>query len=131
LNKTTSDIDNLLEKTQQTAVAANDLVASVDRLMARMQSGKSAEPSKPFDINEYVTAIEKVQATVTALHQLVASVDRPDVPLFAGLMSQLNKSAEARVDHIFRRLIQLLLVIGVIGLVLLIVHFKLKQKISG
>jgi len=131
LHKTTYDIEKLLQGTQQTAVVANDLLASVDRLMARLDSGKSAEPSKPFDIQDYITAIEKAQATVTALNQLVSSVDRPNAPLVTGIVAQLNKTAEDRIDHIFRRLIQMFLVIGGIGLVLLTVHFKLKRKISG
>lgn len=129
-HQTTTDVESLLKGTQDTALVANDLLASVDRLMARLDSGKSAEPTKPFDINEYITAIEKAQAVVTALNQLVSSVDRPDAPLVTGMVSQLNKTAEDRIDHIFLRLIQILLVIGVIGLVLMTIHFKLKRRIS-
>ena len=59
LHQTTTDIENLLAGTRATAAVANDLLASVNRLMARLDSGKSAKPSKPFDINEYITAAQE------------------------------------------------------------------------
>jgi len=130
LHETTADVENLLKGTQQTVIAANGLLTSVDRLMTRLDSGKSSEPSKPFDINEYIAAIEKAQAVVTALNQLVSSVDRPDAPLITGVMTQLNKTAEDRIDHIFWRLFQMLLIISAIGLGLMTVYFKLKRRTS-
>ena len=73
----------------------------------------------------------KAQATVISLQNLVSSIDRPDVPLITGIMDQFNKSAEKRIDDIFWRMMQLIFVMGGIGLILLTVHFKLKRKISG
>ena len=131
LRQTTTDIEQLLKGTRQTAIVANDLVVSVDRLMARLEPGESAEPSRPFDIKDYIAAIERAQATVTALNQLVATVDRPDLPLITGLVSQFDKTAKNHIDHIFWRLIQMLLVGGVVGLFLLPVYFRLKHNISG
>jgi methyl-accepting chemotaxis protein len=131
LQQTTAGFENLLAGTRQTAVVANDLVASVDRLMARLEKGESAEPARPFDIQDYITAIEKAQATVTALNQLVVTVDRPDLPLITGLVTQFDRTAKDRIDHIFWRLVQMLLVGGVVGLVLLTVYFRLQRNISG
>jgi len=131
VHRMAADIDTLLKGTQQTVGAANELLMSVDRLMIRLDSGKSTASSKPFDINDYITAIEKAQATVTTLNQLVSMVDRPDAPLITGLMAKINQTAEDRIDHIFLRLMQMLLVIGALGLILLTVHFKIKNRISA
>ncbi|MBC2710302.1 MAG: hypothetical protein HGJ94_04675 [Desulfosarcina sp.] len=130
LEKTTSDIERLLQGTQQTAIAASDLLASLDKFMARFEPDESSDFSKPFDINEYINAIEKVQATVSNLNQLALSIDKASAPLITSIMEQFNESAENRIDHIFWRLIELFSVIGVIVLVVLTVHFMLRRKIS-
>jgi hypothetical protein len=131
LEKTTSDIEKLLQRTQQTAVTANELVVNVDRLVARFESKEPKQPSKPFDIDEYINAIEKIQSTVNDLNQLVLSVDRTSAPLVADIVNQFNKSAENRIDHIFWRLIALFAIIGGIALVILTVYFMLRRKMSG
>lgn len=131
LEKITSDVEQLLQTTQQTVITANELVASVDKLMGRFESEASSEPSKPFDINDYTSAIERVQAILSELNQFTLAVDKASTPIITHIIDQVNQTAEARIDHIFWRLVVLISVLGAIVLVLLIVHFMMRRKIQA
>ena len=130
VHQTTSDIEILLRNTQQTVDSTNELVATVDKLIARFETEEPKQPSRPFDINEYIIAIEKIQATVTNLNQLVVSLEKSSAPLITKIMDEFNKSAENRIDHFFWRLILLFSIIGGIVLVILAVYFMLRRKTS-
>lgn len=131
LQKTTSDIEQLLQGTQQTMKSANDLVGTVDTFMSRFESGESSEPSEPFDIKDYILAIEKVQATVSDLEQLVVSIDKTSTPLISGLMEEINKSTREHIDYVFWRVIQLLFIICGAGIVFFTIYFWQRRKTSG
>jgi len=129
LQKTTAEAERLIQGTQQTALAAQALVTAVDRLAVRFEPKDPTAPSKPFDINDYITAIEKAQATLESLNQLVLSTDQSSsTPLISNILDQFNEAADRRIDHIFWRLIQLLATIGVIAVVVLILFRLTRPK---
>jgi hypothetical protein len=129
LQKTTAEAERLIQGTQQTALAAQALVTAVDRLAVRFEPKDPTAPSKPFDINDYITAIEKAQATLESLNQLVLSTDQSSsTPLISNVLDQFNEAADRRIDHIFWRLIQLLATIGVIAVVVLILFRLTRPK---
>ena len=121
LEKTTADAERLIQGTQQTAVAAQTLVSTVDQLAARFEPKDPAAPFKPFDISDYITAIEKIQATLESLNQMTASAGQSTTPLISTVLDQFNEAADRRIDHIFWRLFQLLVATGVIIIVILVI----------
>lgn len=121
LEKTTADAERLIQGTQQTAVAAQALVSTVDQLAARFEPKDPAEPIKPFDISDYITAIEKIQATLESLNQMTVSAGQNSSPLISTILDQFNDAADRRIDHIFWRLFQLLVATGVIIIVILVI----------
>ena len=121
LQKTTADAERLIQGAQQTAIAAQALVSAVDQLAARFEPKDPTAPSKPFDINDYITAIEKVQATLESLNQMTLSAGQSSTPLITSILDQFNEAADQRIDYIFWRLFQLTVAIGVIIVVILVV----------
>lgn len=114
LQQIMADSDRLIQRVHQTVLASQALVASVDEISARFKSPDSSSSSKPFDINAYTAAIAKIQATVDGLNQLAQNVNQTSTPLVTQLLEQFNKAADERVDHLFKRCLQLLVAVGLI-----------------
>jgi hypothetical protein len=116
---TLKQADITLKSLQQTTVAANDLVASTDALLARFETDESAEP---VTMEDYVKAIETLQAALIEFNKLILTVDQTGMPLISTVLDQFNRSAEERVDHIFWRLLILIVVAGGMGVVIITVY---------
>jgi hypothetical protein len=116
---TLKQADITLKSLQQTMIAANDLVASTDTLLARFETDESAEP---VAVEDYVKAIETIQATLIEFNKLILTVDQTGMPLISTVLDQFNRSAEERVDHIFWRLLILIVVAVGMGVVIIAVY---------
>jgi len=116
---TLKQADITLKSLQQTAVAANDLVASTDTLLARFETDEAAEP---VPMEDYVKVIETLQATLIEFNKLILTVDQTGMPLISTVLDQFNRSAEERVDHIFWRLLILIVAAGGMGVVIIAVY---------
>ena len=123
----TADSDRLIQGVQQTVLASQALVTSVDEISARFKGPDSSSPSRPFDITEYTAAIEKIQATVDGLNQFTQNVNQTSTPLVSKLLERFNKAADERVDHLFKRCFQLLAAICLILVVTLFIVRRGRQ----
>lgn len=117
--------DITLKSLQQTTVAASDLVASTDALLARFETGESAEPVTMAD---YIKAIETLQVVLSDFNQIILTVDQTGMPLISTVLDQFNRSAEERVDHIFWRLLILIVAAGCMGVVIIAVYNLSKRR---
>ena len=103
------------------------LVQSVDQLAARFESEAPQPDAEPFKIEDYLPALEQLNQTLQQATLLVGQVDKTSAPLVEQLVSEINLAAEKRVDHVFWRMVWLLILIGCITLVLIVVHHQLKK----
>ncbi|MDH5209751.1 MAG: hypothetical protein OEW34_14005 [Burkholderiaceae bacterium] len=123
----TQELRGALDAGAITAQSLDGLVNSTDRLMARFEPDPdvpgSAEPSRPFDINEYTRTINELASTARELQTLVRDVDAlaPDV---LDRFDPLAERAEALVDYAFWRLVLLVLVL-VLALLAAAVMYRL------
>ena len=125
IQETLKQADLTLQGLQQTTLAAGNLIASTDALLARFEPEGSIGP---LTIDDYIRAIETIQDAVSGFNRLVSTVDQTGMPLISTVLEQFNQSAKERVDHIFWRLLILIAVAGGTGLVVLTVHFRLNRK---
>jgi methyl-accepting chemotaxis protein len=133
LRQITADSERLIQGLQQAVSASQQLVAAVDGIAARFESTAPSSLSRPFDINEYTAALEKIQTTVDSLNQLTNNVSETSTPMVAHLLDRFNKAADDRVDHFFKRCVQLLVTAGFLFLVLFFIVRMVRQtqKRSG
>ena len=127
LQKTTMDVQNILGGAEKTGLVFQDLVQSVDRLSTRFDSKGPKEPSKPFDIKDYIETLTLVKNTVQELNEFVVSVDQTSSPLITNIVNQFNAAAEKRVDHIFWRLVVLFVIIAIMALIIVVIHNLLRR----
>ena len=125
LKKTTEDAKHLLSRTEKTGLVFQNLVQSVDQLTTKF---KSIEPFQSFDIKEYSEVLTHLQDTVQQLNKLVMAVDKTSSPLITNVVDQFNESTDKRVDHIFRRLVQLFAIITVLALIVVVIHNLLRRR---
>jgi hypothetical protein len=111
----TQELRGALDAGAITAQSLDGLVNSTDRLMARFESDPdapgSAEPSRPFDINEYTRTINELATTARELQTLVRDVDVL-APNILDRVDPLAERVQALVDYAFWRLV--LLVLGLV-----------------
>mgnify|MGYP001827571791 CR=1 FL=1 len=115
----------MLQGLQQTVAGANTLIASTDTLLAKIEPYVSTHSVTAED---YINAIETVREIISGSNRLVLAADQTGMPLLSTMVDQFNRAAEERVDHIVSQLLILITVTGGIGLVLVIVHGRLKRK---
>ena len=120
--------ERVVGQTEEAGKVFQELVGAVDRLAARMASGKSEQPGKPFDINDYIPALEKLNQTVREAALLVGVVDQTGSPLVRQVVAEINLAAEKRVDDLFWRLLILLGITGLIGAGIVVVHHLMKRR---
>ena len=86
-------------------------VKSMDQVMARFDTGKGdrggGPPSRPFDITEYAAAAVQFAQAARELQQLAGSIER-GAPALATLAAGLGVQGQQHVDHVYRRLLQLI-----------------------
>ena len=128
LQQTMTSAERVVGQTEEAGKVFQELVGAVDRLAARMASGKSEQPGKPFDINDYIPALEKLNQTVREAALLVGVVDQTGSPLVRQVVAEINLAAEKRVDDLFWRLLILLGITGLIGAGIVVVHHLMKRR---
>jgi len=129
LEKAIKGAESLVAETKEAGPIFKDLVQSVDHLTARFMTGESKSPSKPFDILEYTAALKEVKDIALEMNDLVDSVDKVfDSPAWENLFVKLNETTDKRVDHIFWRLVLLVLITAACVLILLLIlRFAIKR----
>jgi len=125
LQKTTVEAQQLLTGAEKTGLVFQNLVQSVDQLAAKFVSKES---TRPFDIKDYSEILTKLQDTVQRMNELVIAVDQTSSPMVTNMVEQFNDAADRRVDHIFWRLAQLILIISLLVVIILIAHNFFKRR---
>ena len=128
LQKTTVEAQRLLTGAEKTGLVFQNLVQSVDQLAAKFVSKESKEPTRPFDIKDYSEILTQLQDTVQRMNELVNNVNQTGSPMVSNMVDQFNDAADRRVDHIFWKLAQLILIISVLVIIILIVHNLFKRR---
>jgi hypothetical protein len=128
MRETMTSAERTMAQTQSTGEALKELVVTIDRLTARLESDRVRKEGKLFDIEDYIRALEQLNRTVRDATALVGAVDQTSVPLIKALTESLDRTAEKQVDHAFQRLLILVGCLGLIGIALLVVHHRLKRK---
>jgi len=128
LQKTTVEAHRLLTGAEKTGLVFQNLVQSVDQLATKFVSKESKESTRPFDIKDYSEILTKLQDTVQRMNELVNNVNQTGSPMVANMVDQFNDAADRRVDHIFWKLAQLILIISVLVIFILVVHNLFKRR---
>ena len=128
LQKTTLEAQHLLTGAEKTGLLFQNLVQSVDQLAAKFWSTEPGGTGRNFDIKNYSEMLTQLQDTVERLNELVIAVDQTGSPMAANMVDQFADAADKRVDHIFWRLAQLILIISVLVVIILIVHNLFKRR---
>ncbi len=120
-----ADLRDLLAQMQttlvagsQTATAVDSAVVALDRLVARFprrEPGAGAGAGKPFDINEYTRAATEFTGTARQLTGLIEALGRGGEPMSAAVAGSVD-AGRGLVDHLFKRALQLGLLLIAAGL---------------
>ncbi len=98
------------------ATAVHGALGSLDSIVGVLArpAPPGAPPSRPFDVTEYTRALEQLGRSASELEALLRAVDR-DAPRVAALIGEAGREASDRgralVDHAFRRLLTLSLLL--------------------
>ncbi len=113
------ELRSTLEAGGTTSDSVRETVAALDVLLARFDRPASAtarSESRPFDVTEYTEALRVMGETAQQLQVLLGQAD--------GKMPALNQASEratgqlvSLVDHVYWRLVQLILVLVAAGVV--------------
>ncbi len=113
------ELRSTLEAGGTTSDSVRETVAALDVLLARFDRPASANArseSRPFDVTEYTEALRVMGETAQQLQVLLGQAD--------GKMPALNQASEraagqlvSLVDHVYWRLVQLILVLVAAGVV--------------
>jgi methyl-accepting chemotaxis protein len=128
LQKTTVEAQRILAGAEKTGLVFQNLVQSVDQLATKFTSKESKEPTRPFDIKDYSEILTKLQDTVQKMNELVNNVNQTGSPMVTNMVEQFNDAADRRVDHIFWKLAQLILIISALVVIILVVHNFFKRR---
>jgi hypothetical protein len=128
LQKTTVEAQRILTGAEKTGLVFQNLVQSVDQLATKFRSTKPGDTTRPFDIKDYSEILTKLQDTVQQMSELVNNVNQTGSPMVTNMVDQFNDAADRRVDHIFWRLAQLILIISLLVMIILIVHNLFKRR---
>ena len=113
------ELRSALEAGGTTSDSVRETIATLDTLLARFDrpaSPTARSDSRPFDVTEYTEALRVMGDTAQQLQVLLAQAD--------GKMPALNQASEratgqlaSLVDHVYWRLVQLILVLVAAGVV--------------
>jgi hypothetical protein len=102
-----------LEAGGSTSDSVRETVAALDAFVARFdrRDGRATgTPSRPFDVTEYTEALRQLGAAAEQLQALLQQADGK-APALAQLSDQAGERLASLVDHVFWRLVQLVLVL--------------------
>lgn len=112
------ELRSTLEAGTATSDSVQGTIASLDALMARfdrpVSTAGGTAPRQPFDIAGYTESLRQLGETAQQLQLLISQVDT-QVPALAELSDRATGRAQALVDHMFWRLVQLGLVLIAAG----------------
>lgn len=104
-----------LEAGGATSDSVRQTIAAMDALMARFQRSTpspGATPSRPFDITEYTDALRQLGEAAQQLQVLLGQADGK-APALTQMSDHAADRLAAVVDHLYWRLVQLILVLVV------------------
>jgi hypothetical protein len=94
--------------------SVRDTIAALDSLIARFGRDESTAgaQSRPFDVTEYTEALRQLGETAERLQALLGQADGK-APALTQLSDQAAARVTAAVDHVYWRLVQLIVVLVV------------------
>jgi hypothetical protein len=112
-----------LEAGGTTSGSVRETIAALDSFVARFDRPEPRPPGaapRPFDITEYTEALRQLSDTAQQLQVLIGAADGK-VPALTQLSDRAAERMTAVVDHLYWRLVQLVMVIAaaVVGSALL------------
>ncbi len=96
-----------------TSESVRAAIESLDALVARFERSRAARdgpPARPFDVTEYAEALRELGAAADQLQALLAQTDA-QAPALARLPAEAAGRIGELVDHLYWRLVQLVLVL--------------------
>lgn len=118
---------------QQTLAALGDTLKVADQVGRTFGLDKPSTdpPARPFDIQDYTTALIRLNEVVTNVHRLSLNADQ--LTRSEGWQKGLKDMTDAtdrRVDRVFSRLCQLLGLAFVLALVYRVISIKLTRQVA-
>ncbi len=113
LQALTVELRSTLEAGGTTSDSVRETLSALDALVARFDQPASETPrapSRPFDVTEYTEALRELGDTARHLQVLVAQADAK-APVLSQVSQHAAEQIEALVDHVYWRLLQLVLVL--------------------
>ncbi len=108
------ELRSTLEAGTATSDSLKGTIASLDTLIARFERPEStaegAPPRQPFDITQYTETARELGIAAQQLQKLLDQAD-DNVPALTQLSNTTSDRVESLVDHMFWRLVQLVLVL--------------------
>jgi hypothetical protein len=124
-----------LEAGTATSDSLNATIRSLDALMKRFEKPEGAPPEvepavpkKPFDIADYAQAAREFSATARELQVLVASIDA-GTPGLANLAQRATGDIKGVIDHLFWRLVLLVVVVIVLTVLAILVYKLIARRL--
>jgi hypothetical protein len=108
-----AELRSALEAGGTTSDSVRETITALDALMARFdrREGQSAgTPARPFDVTEYTEALRQLGEAAQLLKVLIDQADSK-VPALTNLSDHAGDRLASLVDHIYWRLVQLILVL--------------------
>jgi hypothetical protein len=109
------ELRSTLEAGGTTSDSVRETIAALDVLLARFDRPASAyarTDSRPFDVTEYTEALRAMGETAQHLQVLLSQADGK-VPVLTEASDHASAQLTALVDHVYWRLVQLVLVLVV------------------
>lgn len=116
-------VSTLTTNLQQTLTTVGETLKTVDGIAHRYGLDQpsprpATQPSKPFDLQEYVTAVDRLNGLVTNVHGILSSADRfTRSEGWNKALLDASDMADKRLDRLFRNL-WITLGIGFFGAIL-------------
>ncbi len=133
--ETTEHITKLIEllpeqiaKERENAITQFMEKFSKERNATILQAAKELSKERNVTLKEIAQTIEKERS---ALFKGIAERQANAKEDGSNIVSEINKASEKRVDHIFWRLIQLIITLSICVLIIVIVHHLLSKRYSS
>jgi Tfp pilus assembly protein PilE len=112
LRDLTVELQSALETGGNTSDSVRETILALQTLMTRFER-RDAPPgtaARPFDVTEYTEALRQMSATAQQLQVLLRQAD-DKAPALGQLSDRATQHATSLVDHLFWRLVQLIVVL--------------------